>query len=88
MKTVENQLPLFDPAILNEQQIFPSISEVMECPKCFSTNRRVTNTRRSLNSVKRYCECKDCGYRYNSIERFAPVHKTTVTTIVTQKRER
>lgn len=41
----------------------------MECPKCKSTSTRTVDSRKHNGIVQRRRECKDCKYRFNTVER-------------------
>jgi transcriptional repressor NrdR len=41
----------------------------MNCPYCGGKKTRVTDTSRTSGGVRRRRECKDCGQRFNTVER-------------------
>jgi transcriptional repressor NrdR len=45
----------------------------MKCPFCASTNSRVIDTRSAEGGVRRRRECEDCGRRFTTYERVAPL---------------
>lgn len=45
----------------------------MKCPFCASTNSRVIDTRSAEGGVRRRRECQDCGRRFTTYERVAPL---------------
>ena len=45
----------------------------MNCPFCASTNSRVIDTRTAEGGIRRRRECEDCGRRFTTYERVAPL---------------
>ena len=45
----------------------------MKCPFCASTDSRVIDTRSAEGGVRRRRECQDCGRRFTTYERVAPL---------------
>jgi transcriptional repressor NrdR len=45
----------------------------MKCPFCASTNSRVIDTRSAEGGIRRRRECEDCGRRFTTYERVAPL---------------
>lgn len=45
----------------------------MKCPFCGSTNSRVIDTRSGEGGIRRRRECEDCGRRFTTYERVAPL---------------
>ena len=45
----------------------------MNCPYCASTNSRVIDTRSAEGGIRRRRECEDCGRRFTTYERVAPL---------------
>lgn len=45
----------------------------MKCPFCSSTNSRVIDTRSAEGGIRRRRECQDCGRRFTTYERVAPL---------------
>jgi transcriptional repressor NrdR len=45
----------------------------MRCPFCSSTNSRVIDTRSAEGGIRRRRECEDCGRRFTTYERVAPL---------------
>jgi len=45
----------------------------MECPFCGSLNSRVIDTRSAEGGIRRRRECEDCGRRFTTYERVAPL---------------
>ena len=44
----------------------------MKCPNCNSDNIRVVRKLKRDVIVRRRRECFDCGYRFNTVERYVP----------------
>jgi hypothetical protein len=42
----------------------------MKCPKCSSTDTRVTCTNHFDGYTKRYCRCLDCNFKFRTVERY------------------
>ncbi len=38
------------------------------CPRCFRQNSRVYNVRNEHELIKRYRICKDCGFKWSTVE--------------------
>jgi transcriptional repressor NrdR len=45
----------------------------MQCPFCASTNSRVIDTRSAEGGIRRRRECENCGRRFTTYERVAPL---------------
>jgi len=45
----------------------------MKCPFCASDNSRVIDTRSAAAGIRRRRECEDCGRRFTTYERVAPL---------------
>jgi transcriptional repressor NrdR len=45
----------------------------MKCPFCASTDSRVIDTRSAEGGIRRRRECQDCGRRFTTYERVAPL---------------
>ena len=45
----------------------------MNCPFCASQNSRVIDTRSAEGGIRRRRECEDCGRRFTTYERVAPL---------------
>ena len=45
----------------------------MKCPFCASTESRVIDTRSAEGGIRRRRECEDCGRRFTTYERVAPL---------------
>ncbi len=45
----------------------------MRCPFCSSGNSRVIDTRSAESGIRRRRECEDCGRRFTTYERVAPL---------------
>jgi transcriptional repressor NrdR len=45
----------------------------MNCPFCASPNSRVIDTRSAEGGIRRRRECEDCGRRFTTYERVAPL---------------
>jgi transcriptional repressor NrdR len=45
----------------------------MQCPFCASTDSRVIDTRSAEGGIRRRRECEDCGRRFTTYERIAPL---------------
>ena len=45
----------------------------MQCPFCASINSRVIDTRGAEGGIRRRRECEDCGRRFTTYERIAPL---------------
>ena len=45
----------------------------MKCPFCASTESRVIDTRSAEGGIRRRRECQDCGRRFTTYERVAPL---------------
>ena len=45
----------------------------MKCPFCASTESRVLDTRSAEGGIRRRRECEDCGRRFTTYERVAPL---------------
>jgi transcriptional repressor NrdR len=45
----------------------------MQCPFCASSNSRVIDTRSAERGIRRRRECEDCGRRFTTYERVAPL---------------
>jgi len=45
----------------------------VNCPFCASTNSRVIDTRTAEGGIRRRRECEDCGRRFTTYERVAPL---------------
>ena len=45
----------------------------MKCPFCGSSNSRVIDTRGAEGGIRRRRECEDCGRRFTTYERVAPL---------------
>ncbi len=45
----------------------------MRCPFCTSSNSRVIDTRSAESGIRRRRECEDCGRRFTTYERVAPL---------------
>jgi transcriptional repressor NrdR len=45
----------------------------MKCPFCASPNSRVIDTRSAEGGIRRRRECEDCGRRFTTYERVAPL---------------
>ena len=45
----------------------------MKCPFCASSNSRVIDTRDAEGGIRRRRECEDCGRRFTTYERVAPL---------------
>ena len=45
----------------------------MKCPFCTSTDSRVIDTRSAEGGIRRRRECQDCGRRFTTYERVAPL---------------
>lgn len=50
----------------------------MKCPFCASTNSRVIDTRSAEGGIRRRRECMDCGRRFTTYERVAPLRLMVV----------
>jgi len=42
----------------------------MRCPKCHSTNTKISSTDRYDTFTKRYCQCFDCNKKFLTVERY------------------
>lgn len=45
----------------------------MQCPFCASVNSKVIDTRSAEGGIRRRRECEDCGRRFTTYERVAPL---------------
>jgi transcriptional repressor NrdR len=50
----------------------------MRCPFCASINSRVIDTRDAESGIRRRRECEDCGRRFTTYERVAPLRLVVV----------
>jgi transcriptional repressor NrdR len=50
----------------------------MQCPFCASTNSRVIDTRSAESGIRRRRECEDCGRRFTTYERVAPLRLVVI----------
>lgn len=53
---------------IKESKIEYRISEEMKCPKCESKTKVMDSRLIEFNRVRRRRRCKECGYRFSTLE--------------------